>query len=101
MIKSVSAPLSAGAADFSGRVQPNSLEEAAGQFEAMFLRQMLQEMRKSVDALAGDNGLFSSREARTLRDFYDDALANELASQRTTGIAALLIQQLSDNTMTR
>ncbi|MEJ5174439.1 rod-binding protein, partial [Erwinia sp. MYb416] len=47
------------------------------------------------------NGLFSSREARTLRDFYDDALAQQLASQRSTGIAALLIQQLSSETTTR
>jgi len=84
-----------GSADFTGQLIPNTLEEAAGQFEAMFLRQMLQEMRKSVDALAGDNGLFSSREARTVRDFYDDALAQELASQRSTGIANILIKQLS------
>lgn len=101
MIHSVSAPLPPGAGDFSGRIKPKNLEEAAGQFEAMFLRQMLQEMRKSVDALAGENGLFSSRESRTLRDFYDDALAQELASQRTTGIAGLLIRQLSVETTTR
>lgn len=101
MIASVHTPLSPGATDFSGRLTPRNLDEAAGQFEAMFLRQMLQEMRKSVDALAGDNGLFSSREARTLRDFYDDALAHELASQRTTGIAGLLIRQLSENTTRR
>lgn len=101
MIHSVSAPLPPGAGDFSGRVKPKNLEEAAGQFEAMFLRQMLQEMRKSVDALVGENGLFSSRESRTLRDFYDDALAQELASQRTTGIAGLLIRQLSVETTTR
>lgn len=101
MINHISSPLPPGSGDFSGRSEPKTLEEAAGQFEAMFLRQMLQEMRKSVDALAGENGLFSSREARTLRDFYDDALAQELASQRTTGIAALLIQQLSANTTTR
>ena len=101
MINAMGAPLSAGAGDFSGRLNPKTLDDAAEQFEAMFLRQMLQEMRKSVDTLAGDNGLFSSREARTLRDFYDDALAQQLASQRSTGIAALLIQQLSSETTTR
>lgn len=101
MINPISTLLAPGAGDFSGRLKPKNLEEAAGQFEAMFLRQMLQEMRKSVDALAGEDGLFSSREARTLRDFYDDALAQELASQRTTGIAGLLIQQLSVKTTTR
>lgn len=101
MINAIGTPLSAGAGDFSGQVKPKTLDEAAGQFEAMFLRQMLHEMRKSVDALAGDEGLFSSREARTLRDFHDDALAQELASQRTTGIAGLLIHQLSVKTTTR
>lgn len=95
MINIIGAPPLAGAGDFSGRLQPKTLDEAAGQFEALFLRQMLQAMHKSVDALAGEDGLFSSREARTLRDFYDDALAQELASQRSTGIAGLLIQQLS------
>lgn len=101
MINAIGAPLSTGMGDVSGQLKPNTLDEAAGQFEAMFLRQLLQEMRKSVDTLAGDDGLFSSREARTLRDFYDDALAQELASQRSTGIAELLIQQLSSKTTTR
>lgn len=100
-MKIMTTPPPSGRADFTGKHNPHTLQEAAGQFEAMFLRQMLQEMRKSVDALAGDNGLFSSREARTVRDFYDDALAQELASQRTTGIAGLLIRQLSDTTSTR
>lgn len=93
MIDSV--PLFAAGADFTGQVKPRTVEEAAEQFEAMFLRQMLQEMRKSSDALSSEGGLFNSREARTLRDFYDDALAKDLASQRSTGIASLLIQQLS------
>lgn len=101
MINAIGAPLSTGMGDVSCQLKPNTLDEAAGQFEAMFLRQLLQEMRKSVDTLAGDDGLFSSREARTLRDFYDDALAQELASQRSTGIAELLIQQLSSKTTTR
>lgn len=74
--------------------KPQTLEQAAEKFEAMFLRQMLQEMRKSADVLAGDEGLFSSRESKTVRDFFDDALAQDLASQRSTGIASLLIQQL-------
>lgn len=100
MIKAIDAPLSAGAGNLGGQLKPNTLDEAAEQFEAMFLRQMLHEMRKSVDTLAGEDGMFSSREARTLRDFYDDALAQELASQRSTGIAALLIRQLSSKTTT-
>ncbi|QKJ85638.1 Flagellar protein FlgJ [Paramixta manurensis] len=82
-------------ADFIGSKRPQGLEQAAEQFEAMFLRNMLQAMRKSTDVLASEDGMFSSKESRNLRDFYDDALAQNLASQRSTGIASLLIQQLS------
>ncbi|PKH25412.1 flagellar rod assembly protein/muramidase FlgJ [Enterobacterales bacterium CwR94] len=81
--------------DIASTKRPDSLEAAAEQFEAMFLRTILKEMRKSVDAMSGDEGMFSSREARNLRDFYDDSLAQELASQRSTGIADLLVKQLS------
>lgn len=83
------------APDFTGTPRPQGLEQAAEQFEALFLRNMLAAMRKSTDVLAGEDGLFSSKESRHLRDFYDDALAQNLASQRSTGIASLLIQQLS------
>jgi flagellar protein FlgJ len=95
MIDRISTPFSAINGDVIRGPKPNNLEQAAEKFEAMFLRTMLSEMRKSTDAFAGEDGMFSSREARNLRDFYDDALAQELASQRSTGIANILIQQLS------
>lgn len=95
MIESIRPDFAAIPGDVGGTIRPQNLEQAAGQFEAMFLRSILQEMRKSVDAISSENGLFSSREARTLRDFYDDALAQDLASQRSTGIADLLIKQLT------
>ncbi|MBF7978460.1 MULTISPECIES: rod-binding protein [Rahnella] len=81
--------------DFTGTPRPQGLEQAAEQFEALFLRNMLASMRKSTDVLSGEDGMFSSKESRNMRDFYDDALAQNLASQRSTGIASLLIQQLS------
>ncbi|EJL87160.1 rod-binding protein [Pantoea sp. BIGb0393] len=95
MIDRISTPFSPVNGDFIAGAKPNNLEQAAEKFEAMFLRTMLSEMRKGTDAFAGEDGMFSSREARNLRDFYDDALAHELASQRSTGIANVLIQQLS------
>lgn len=95
MINNLSNTIQPMAGDFTGRARPANIEQAAEQFEAMFLRQMLREMRKSADVLSGENGLFSSRESRTLRDFYDDVISQDLASQRSTGIANLLIQQLS------
>lgn len=95
MIERITSSFNPIAADITGAAKPDNLAQAAEQFEAMFLRTLLSEMRKGTDAFAGEDGMFSSREARHMRDFYDDALAQELASQRSTGIANILIKQLS------
>ncbi len=64
------------------------------QFEAVFMRTLLQQMRKAAEVLAADDDPFNSKQQRMMRDFYDDKLASTLASQRSSGIANLLIQQL-------
>ncbi len=74
--------------------QKPALEMAAEQFEAMFLQQVLKQMRKAGDVLAADNPL-RSREMDTMRDFYDGVLAETLAGKRQTGIANMLVKQLS------
>ena len=76
--------------------QKAALEMAAEQFEAMFLQQVLKQMRKAGDVLAADNPL-RSRETDTMRDFYDGVLAESLAGKRQAGIADLLVKQLSGN----
>jgi soluble lytic murein transglycosylase len=76
---------------------PNSqLEMAAEQFEALFLQQVLKQMRKASDALSTDSPM-RSRELDTMRDFYDGVLAETLASKKQIGIAELLVKQLSGN----
>ncbi len=80
--------------DLSGQVKPQNLEQAAEQFEALMLRSMLSQMRKSSDVLGEDNP-FNSKQQRMMRDFYDDRLASDLASQRSTGITQMIINQLS------
>lgn len=80
--------------DFSGQIKPQNLEQAAEQFEALFLRAMLKEMRKAADVLGQDNP-FNSKQQQLMRDFYDDGLAAQLASQRSTGITGMIIRQLS------
>ncbi|AKJ41390.1 rod-binding protein [Pragia fontium] len=82
------------AGDLSGTARPESLEQAAQQFEALFLRSMLQQMRKAADVLAADDDPFNSKQQRMMRELYDDTLATSLASQRSGGIANMLIQQL-------
>jgi len=70
------------------------LEAVCEQFEAMFLQQILKQMRKAGDVLAAGNPL-RSRELDTMRDLYDEALADSLATKRQTGISDLLVAQLS------
>lgn len=80
--------------DASG-VRENHLRQAAQQFEAIFMRQMLKEMRK-VDALfdSKDNP-FNSDAGRMMQGLYDDALCDSLAKQQSMGIAELIVKQLS------
>lgn len=80
--------------DFTGTRKAENLEQAAGQFEALFLRTMLSQMRKATDALADGDNPFSSKQQQMMRDFYDDKLASVLASQRSCGVAEMIVRQL-------
>jgi flagellar protein FlgJ len=79
--------------DITGAVKPQNLEQAAEQFEALFMRSMLKEMRKSSDALFADNP-FQSKQQKMMRDFYDDKLALHLSTTRSSGIAQMIMAQL-------
>ena len=70
------------------------LEAAAEQFEAMFLQQILKQMRKAGDVLSEGSSM-RSRQTDTLREFHDEALADTLATHRQSGIADMLVKQLS------
>lgn len=75
-------------------VRQARLEDAAEQFEAMFLQQMLKQMRKAGDVLSEGSSM-RSRQGDTLREMHDEAMAQTLATHRQTGIADLLVKQLS------
>lgn len=94
MIDSLSRRTNVVPGDFTGTQKAQNLEQAAEQFEGMFLRSMLQQMRKAADALSDGDNPFSSKQETMMRDFYDDKLASMLASQRSSGIASLIIKQL-------
>ena len=81
------------APEHTGISRNDQLQAAAEQFEALFLQQILKQMRKASDALS-EGSSTRSRELDTMRDFYDGVLAEKLASQRNTGIADLLVEQL-------
>lgn len=81
-------------ADGPAAARRQQLEVVSEQFEAMFLQQILKQMRKAGDVLAAGNPM-RSRELDTMRDFYDEVLAENLATKRQTGIADMLVQQLA------
>lgn len=94
-VNALSHPLNVIPGDIGGGYKAQNLQQAAEQFEGVFLRAMMQQMRKAADALADGDNPFSSKQQQMMRDFYDDKLATTLASQRSSGIASLIIQQLS------
>lgn len=77
-----------------------ALATAAGQFEAMFLQMVLKQMRSSSDALASQDNPFSSQQQGSFRDMHDAQLTMELSQQQQTGIAEMLIKQLSPTAVT-
>ena len=75
--------------------RPNStLDTAAQEFEALFLQQVLKQMRKATDALSGEHS-FKSGTLSTYQEFYDQALAQKLAQGKQTGLADMIVKQLS------
>ncbi|WXL26046.1 transglycosylase SLT domain-containing protein [Ectopseudomonas mendocina] len=80
--------------DTISRAREQKLQLAAEQFEALFLQQILKQMRKASDVLSDGNPM-RSRELDSMRDFYDQALADTLSKRKQTGIADMLVAQLS------
>ncbi|MDC0602981.1 flagellar assembly peptidoglycan hydrolase FlgJ [Aliiglaciecola sp.] len=72
-----------------------ALEEAAKQFEAIFMQMMLKSMRKAQDALADEDSPFNSQQVQFYRDMHDQQLATDLSTRGGVGIADIIVQQLS------
>ncbi|GAB6042529.1 flagellar assembly peptidoglycan hydrolase FlgJ [Endothiovibrio diazotrophicus] len=67
------------------------LREVAGQFEALFMEQLLKNMR----AGSLGEGLFDSDQTRTYQEMWDKQLAKDLSTKGGgLGLADLLVQQL-------
>lgn len=73
-----------------------ALQQAARQFEALFLQTVLKHMRQASDALQSDEeGVLNSRQQKFYREMFDGQLALELSRQQSLGIADMLARQLS------
>lgn len=91
------APASDSAADQGAALSPTErarVEKAAVKFEAMFIGEMLKQMRRTTREFAGDDSVYKDRIAGDMLDMADTAVADSLAGQRAFGIADAILKQL-------
>lgn len=74
-----------------------ALEEAAKQFEAIFVQMLLKSMRKAQEALADKDSPFNSEQVKFYRGMHDQQLATDLSTQGSIGLADVIVQQMSVN----
>lgn len=72
-----------------------ALQEAAQQFEAIFVQMMLKSMRKAEDVMADEDSPFNSDQVKFYRDMHDQQLATDLSANGSIGLAKVIVQQLS------
>lgn len=74
-----------------------ALEEAAKQFEGIFVRMMLKSMRDAQDVLADEDSPFNSQQVKFYRDMHDQQMASDLAANGSVGLASIIVQQLGQD----
>jgi len=74
-----------------------TLNQVAGQFEAIFVGMMLKSMRDASLA----EGLFDSEQSDMYRDMSDKQLAMDLSSKGTLGLRELIVRQLGGQPTTK
>jgi len=75
---------------------PKSQKEAAIQFEAMFTRMLLKEMRETMP----EDGMFSSKEMSMFMGMLDEQMAEDIARQGGLGLAKSLESYMQTSTET-
>ncbi|MFW8590251.1 flagellar assembly peptidoglycan hydrolase FlgJ [Glaciecola sp. 2405UD65-10] len=74
-----------------------ALEEAAKQFEAIFVQMLLKSMRQAQDAIADKDSPFNSDQVKFYRDMHDQQLATNLSTNGSIGLADVIVQQMGIN----
>jgi flagellar protein FlgJ len=72
-----------------------ALQEAAKQFEAIFVQMMLKSMRKAQDVMADKDSPFNSEQVKFYRDMHDQQLATDMSNNGSIGLAEIIVKQLS------
>jgi flagellar protein FlgJ len=73
---------------------PQALKEVAKKFEAIFVQQMLKNMRAANEVFAEDS-YFNSNEMKFHQDMYDQQMSLNLTSGRGLGLADALYEQMA------
>lgn len=71
------------------------LTQAAVKFEAFFVAQMMEQMRKSTAVLADEDSALNDQVNQAPLAMADHAVADALSEQRAFGIADMLVRQMS------
>ncbi len=86
-------PVSSGTA--RDPVRQQKIEKAAQQFEAMFLRNLMKQMRETNQLFESKDDPMNSESGRMMQGMYDDALCDRLTQGHGIGLAAMIVKQLS------
>ncbi|RMH45291.1 MAG: flagellar assembly peptidoglycan hydrolase FlgJ [Gammaproteobacteria bacterium] len=78
----------------AGKSRPESLRQAAVEFESMLYRQLLKSMRSVNELFAEDNPL-SSQRTRFYEGMWDDQMAAVMARVQGAGLTDVIVRQLS------
>lgn len=77
--------------------EKEALQEAAQQFEAIFVQMLIKSMRQANDVLADEDSIFSSQSVKFYRDMHDQQLSTSLSSDGSLGLADIVVKQLSQH----
>lgn len=77
----------------NGESKKAALQEAAQQFEAIFMQMLLKSMRKAQEVLESDSP-FNSQSTKFYRDMHDQQMGLELSSNGSLGLSELIVRQL-------
>lgn len=89
------APVAAASIDASSSAELQALRQAAVKFEAFFVAQLMQQMRKATAALADADSPLNDEVNQAPLAMADNAVADGLAGQGAFGIADVLVRQMA------
>lgn len=70
-----------------------ALQQAAKQFEAIFMQMLMKSMRKAQEVLESDSP-FNSESTKFYRDMHDQQMSLELSNNGALGLSELIVRQL-------